>query len=304
VPLVDSERTVDQISTCTDYIHENISMYTDQRRDFVTVAPDVSSRSIAELISLSGRIAVVTGGAVGIGLGIAHRFAEAGARVVIADIASTTAAVAEVASRSGGEVHGRRLDVTDGASIADCAQQVRDEFGAIDIWVNNAGIYPSVGVLEMTDAQWDAVLDVNLRGAFIGAREAAKHMVDAGRGGVIINMASIAAFRAGGPGIAHYVASKHALHGLTKSLAVELGPLGVRVLAIAPAMVETPGMDAGAQALRDAGNADAFDSFAATLPLRRFGKPDDVARVALFCASDLAVFMTGSALLVDAGYLA
>lgn len=270
----------------------------------MTAAPDVSSRSIAELISLSGRTALVTGGAVGIGLAIAHRFAEAGARVVIADIASTTDAVAEVAERSGGEVHGVELDVTDAASIVRCAEQVRRDFGGADIWVNNAGIYPSVGVLDMTDELWDAVLNVNLRGAFIGAREAAKHMIDTGRGGVIINMASIAAFRAGGPGIAHYVSSKHALNGLTKSLAIELGPLGVRVLAIAPAMVETPGMDAGAQALRDAGNADAFDSFAETLPLRRFGKPDDVARVALFCASDLAVFMTGSAVLVDAGYLA
>jgi NAD(P)-dependent dehydrogenase (short-subunit alcohol dehydrogenase family) len=270
----------------------------------VTATPDVSNRSIAELISLSGRTAVVTGGAAGIGLGIAHRFAEAGARVVIADIASTAAAVAEVTERSGGEVHGVELDVTDGASIVRCAEGVLRNFGGADIWVNNAGIYPSVGVLDMTDAQWDAVLDVNLRGAFIGAREAARRMVDSGRGGVIINMASIAAFRAGGPGIAHYVSSKHALAGLTKSLALELGPLGVRVLAIAPAMVETPGMDAGAQALRDAGNADAFDSFVATLPLRRFGKPDDVARVALFCASDLAAFMTGTTVVVDAGYLA
>jgi NAD(P)-dependent dehydrogenase (short-subunit alcohol dehydrogenase family) len=261
-------------------------------------------RSIADLISLAGRTAVVTGGAAGIGLGIAHRFAEAGARVVIADIAATDEAVAEVAERSGGEIHGRHLDVTDGSSIVDCAEYVRRTFGAAGIWVNNAGIYPSVGVLKMSDENWDAVLNVNLRGAFIGSREAGRHMVETGTRGVIINMASIAAFVSGGMGIAHYAASKHGLHGLTKSFARELGPRGIRVLAIAPAMVNTPGMDAGAQALRDAGNGDNYDSFIKGLPLGRAGTPDDVGRVALFCASDLSEFMTGTALVVDAGSLA
>jgi NAD(P)-dependent dehydrogenase (short-subunit alcohol dehydrogenase family) len=267
------------------------------------VAPDVSGRSIADLVSLTGRTAVVTGGAAGIGLGIAHRLAEAGARVVIADLASTDAAVEEVAKQSGGEVVGYPLDVTDGAAIAECASHVQREFGGADIWVNNAGIYPSTSVLDMTDEQWDAVLAVNLRGTFIGAREAARHMVAGGRGGVIVNMASIAAFRAGGPGIAHYVASKHGIDGLTKSLALELGPEGIRVLTVAPTMIRTPGIEASAQDLRDAGNAEQFDSFAQWLPLRRWGQPDDVARVVLFCVSDLAAFMTGSAVLVDAGHL-
>jgi NAD(P)-dependent dehydrogenase (short-subunit alcohol dehydrogenase family) len=270
----------------------------------IPTAAELAARSLAELVSLRGRTAVVTGGAAGIGLGIALRLAEAGASVVLADVTDTSAGVAQIAALGCGTAVGHRLDVTDSAAVTATVGFAVESFGSLDIWVNNAGIYPSVGVLDMTDAQWDAVLDVNLRGAFIGAREAARRMVDSGRGGVIINMASIAAFRAGGPGIAHYVSSKHALAGLTKSLALELGPLGVRVLAIAPAMVETPGMDAGAQALRDAGNADAFDSFVATLPLRRFGKPDDVARVALFCASDLAAFMTGTTVVVDAGYLA
>ncbi len=268
------------------------------------VAPDVSDRSIADLLSLAGRTAVVTGGASGIGLGIAHRLAEAGARVVIADLASTEAAVAEVIERSAGDVVGLALDVTDGAAIAEAAAYVQREFGGADIWVNNAGIFPSTSVLEMTDEQWDAVLAVNLRGTFIGAREAARHMVAGGRGGVIINIASIAAFRAGGPGIAHYVSSKHGINGLTKSLAVELGPQGVRVLTVAPTMIRTPGIEASAQDLRDAGNADQFDSFADWLPLRRWGQPDDVARVVLFCVSDLAAFMTGSTVLVDAGHIA
>jgi NAD(P)-dependent dehydrogenase (short-subunit alcohol dehydrogenase family) len=267
------------------------------------VVPDIRERSIADLVSLAGRTAVVTGGAAGIGLGIAHRLAEAGARVVLADLASTDTAVAEVKQRSGGDVIGYALDVTDGTSIAECASYVQREFGGADIWVNNAGIYPTSSVLDMTDEQWDAVLTVNLRGTFIGAREAARHMVANGRGGVVINMASIAAFRAGGPGIAHYVSSKHGINGLTKSLALELGPEGIRVLTVAPTMIRTPGMEASAQDLRDAGNADQFDSFTEWLPLRRWGEPDDVARVVLFCVSDLAAFMTGSAVLVDAGHL-
>jgi NAD(P)-dependent dehydrogenase (short-subunit alcohol dehydrogenase family) len=251
------------------------------------------------LISLSGRTAVVTGGAAGIGLGIAHRFAEAGARVVIADIASTAAAVAEVTERSGGEVHGVELDVTDGASIVRCAEGVLRNFGGADIWVNNAGIYPVAAALETTDEQWDAVHGINLRGAFIGARESGREMVRAGRGGVIINVISIAAFRAAG--LMHYVASKHGLNGLTKSLAVELGPHGVRVLSVAPGMIQTPGMVVRTQ---DLGDVDIHASVAAGLPLRRIGDPDDIARVVLFCASEMAAYMTGSAVIVDGGDLA
>src|SRR5262249_19863899 len=147
----------------------------------------------------------------------------------------------------------------------------------------------------------DRVLDINLRGTFIGAREAARRMTRAGRGGVILNLASTAGFKAGGPAVAHYVSSKHAVIGLTKSLAVELGPHGIRVLAIAPTLIETPGIEAGEEAFRHAGLGDLLDSYAQRLPLGRVGVSDDVARVALFCASDLSLFMTGSTVLVDGG---
>lgn len=266
---------------------------------------DVSDRPLAELLSLAGRAAVVTGGAVGIGRAVADRLAEAGADVLVADLADPGPTVAELSGRHPDRrIAGTRLDVADGASIAAAADRAVAELGRIDIWVNNAGIYPSVPLLAMTDADWDRVLDVNLRGTFIGSREAARRMTAAGRGGVILNVASTAGYQAGGPGVAHYVASKHGVRGLTKSLAVELGASGIRVLAIAPTLIETPGIEAGREQFRAAGLGDMIDTYAQRLPLGRAGVPDDVARVAVFAASDLALFMTGSTLLVDAGDVA
>jgi NAD(P)-dependent dehydrogenase (short-subunit alcohol dehydrogenase family) len=267
-------------------------------------APDLTGTPIEHLVSLAGRSAVVTGGASGIGYAVAERLAEAGANVLLGDLVDAEAAAEKIATSYGARCEGVHLDVTDTGSVQACAASAIERFGSIDIWINNAGVYPSIGVLEMTDDDWDRVHDVNIRGCFVGAREAARHMVAAEHGGVIINMASIAAFRAAGAGIVHYTSSKHGLVGLTKGLAVELGPLGIRVLTVAPTMIETPGIIASADALRAAGNAELFDSFAARMPLRRLGKPDDVARVVLFAVSDLAAFMTGSSLLVDAGDLA
>jgi NAD(P)-dependent dehydrogenase (short-subunit alcohol dehydrogenase family) len=268
----------------------------------VPTAAELAARPLADLVSLRGRTAVVTGGAAGIGRGIVRRLAEAGAAVVVADIGDTAATVTEAehsGAGSGGRAVGTRLDVTDSAAISATAAFAVDTFGSLDIWVNNAGIYPVVAALDATDEQWDAVLDVNLRGAFIGAREAGRQMVRAGHGGVIVNVVSIAAFRAAG--LMHYVASKHGLNGLTKSLAVELGPHGIRVLSVAPGMIRTPGMVVRTKDIRD---VDIHAEVAARLPLRRIGEPDDIARAVLFCASDLAAFMTGSAVVVDGGDLA
>jgi len=266
---------------------------------------DVTDRTIAELVSLEGRVAVVTGAAKGIGAAIANRFAEAGALLLLGDIdeAGVCAVADQLCERFGRKAIGVGLDVSDAASIVAGSDRALTYFGQLDVWVNNAGIYPPGNALDMSDADWDRVMDINLRGAFIGAREAARRMIEAGNGGVIVNIASTAGFRAGGTGVPHYVASKHGLLGLTKSLAVEFGPLGIRVLAVAPTLIETPGIEAIA-----AGNDDAMkamlDQLAARLPLGRPGVADDVARVALICASDLTLFMTGSALLVDAGDLA
>lgn len=266
---------------------------------------DVSGGSITELISLEGRTAVITGGAVGIGFAVAARFVEAGADVLIGDLDKHGAdAAAERLSSADRKVVGGELDAHDEASIIQLADRAVRELGGIDIWVNNAGIYPSVALLDMTAVEWDAVLDLNLKGSFLGAREAAKRMIAAGHGGVIVNVASTAGYRAAGPGIAHYVSSKFGVRGLTKALAVELGAHGIRVLAVAPTLIETPGIEAGRAAFRAAGLGDVIDQIAAREPLGRAGVPDDVARVVLFCASDLSTLMTGSTLAVDAGELA
>ena len=266
--------------------------------------PDISERPLGELVSLTGRHAVVTGGSMGIGYAIARRLAEAGASVLIGDIADAEQPARRIADEFGATVIGSHLDVSDAASIAACAEHAERQLGGLDIWVNNAGIYPSKPFLELTEHDWDRVHDVNLRGSFIGARESAARMVRSGHGGVILNLASTAGIRAGGPGLAHYSASKQAVIGLTKSLAVELGPHDIRVLAIAPTLVETPGTAAGQEAFRKAGLADIIAAHGQRLPLGRLAVPDDIARVALFCVSDLAMFMTGSTVLADGGDVA
>ena len=175
------------------------------------------------------------------------------------------------------------------------------EQGRLDIWVNAAGVYPTSPLLELSEEDWDLVLDTNLRGTFLGAQEAARAMIAGDRGGVIVNVSSTAAYRAEAPGAAHYVASKFGVRGLTQALAVELGPHGIRALAVAPTVTLTPGLEEQRATLRSAGFA--LEELGPQLPLGRVAVPDDIARVVLFCASDLSLLMTGSTLLVDAGEL-
>ena len=260
---------------------------------------DVSGLSIAELISLRGRVVVVTGGARGIGFAIASRLAEAGASVMIADldVAAARASADRLGERFDVTVRASPLDVSDSTSVSATADMAVAELGGIDVWVNNAGVYPSTPVLEMSDEDWNRVLQVNLGGTFAGAREAAIRMVRAGRGGVIVNVSSVAGIRGRGPGITHYVASKHGIIGLTKQLALEFAETGIRVVAVAPSIIITPGVEEKLD-----GHGDLNQMLAG--PLGRAGLPDDVARVVLFCASDLSMFMTGSTLLVDGGDMA
>jgi NAD(P)-dependent dehydrogenase (short-subunit alcohol dehydrogenase family) len=261
---------------------------------------DVSDASLADLLMLRNRVAVVTGAARGIGLATAGRLLEAGARVVVADVDGPAAE--QAAARLGDGALAARVDVADESSVRGLVQTAVETCGRLDIWVSNAGVYPPAALLELSVDEWDRMLDVNLRGTFVGAREAARAMIAAGQGGVIVNVASTAAYRADAPGAAHYVASKFGVRGLTQSLAVELGPHGIRVLAVAPTVTLTPGLEAQRAPLEAAGFA--LDDLGPRLPLGRVALPDDVARVIVFCASDLSLLMTGSTLLVDAGELA
>lgn len=267
--------------------------------------PDVSEKSIADLIALNGRAALITGGAQGLGRAIAERLAEAGANVALADLNVDLAAEAarSIADRYGVTAVGVRMDVTDEQSVTQGAGEAAAAIGAIGVWVNNAGLFPSVPVPAMSVEAWDQVYAVNTRGTFLGAREAVKQM--GGNGGVIVNIVSTAGFQAPAPGLSAYVSSKHAVRGMTKAMALEFAPLGIRVLGVAPSYVPTEGNMAMAAAMMEQAAAAGIE-----LPemdvmnqslIGRTGTPDDIARVVLFAASDLSTIMTGSVLLADAG---
>ena len=258
---------------------------------------------LAELTSLSGRVAVITGGARGLGYAIARRFAEAGAALLLADLDEDSArdSAQRLSSESAVRVVGVGADVRDSAQVEAAADRAVNELGGIDVWVNNAGVFPRSPGIHMTDDEWDFVVELNLRAAFFGCRAAGRRMVERGAGGVILNLASTAGHRGYGPGLAHYVSSKHGVRGLTKSFAVELGPHGVRVMSLSPTSFPTEGL---AEARSEIGAEVTTNEAADFHPLAGERIPDQLARVALFCASDLAEMCTGSDIQVDAGVLA
>ncbi len=265
----------------------------------------VTGRSLAELVSLKGRKAVVTGAAWGLGKAAARRLAEAGASVLIGDIDADGAAAtaAEIAEATGARVISAYSDAGDSASVIGLVDTAIRELGGIDIWVNNAGLPSSVPVFDLSEEEFDKVVAITLKGTFVGARAAAKHMVDAGKGGVIVNVASLAGLLGISPGQAAYVAAKHGVVGLTRQMAIELGKHDIRVMGIAPGVCLTEKTaflaDMPPEQLKAIG-IPGID----TSHLGRVGEADDVARVILFCASDMATFMTGSTLPVDGGIAA
>ncbi len=250
--------------------------------------------TISELVDLSGRRAVVTGAAVGIGRAIATRLAEAGAQVLLTDVDDAGAATAAALQESGLDVAFRRCDITKTADLVAAADA--EGGGVLDIWINNAGIYPTTGpILNVTDEFVAHMLEVNVRAQYSAAREAARRM---GNGGAIVNLASIAGLR-GGAGITAYSTSKAAVIGMTRAMATELGPVGIRVNAIAPGIIDTPGVRAQMEPLRAQGLV--IESAISANPLRIAGQPDHIARACLFLVSDLASFVTGVTLVVDGG---
>ncbi|GHO83529.1 SDR family NAD(P)-dependent oxidoreductase [Dictyobacter formicarum] len=265
----------------------------------------MEKQSIARLFDLHGKTALITGGALGIGQASARRLAEAGATIVLVDI--NPAAAQETAREiqtQGGQATAIYGDVSEIHSIDGIIQTTVETSGSLDILVNNAGIYPFSSVLEMTEAAWDQVLDINLKGAFFYAQKAAQQMIKAGRGGRIINISSINGLTPTRY-LSHYDASKGGIIALTKTLALELAPHNINVNTIAPGEIITPGTSSVSSAtLAKAGVTDMNDSdFLQQIPLGRLGLPDDIARAVLFLASDAASYMTGSLLTVDGGYL-
>jgi 3-oxoacyl-[acyl-carrier protein] reductase len=250
---------------------------------------------------VEGQIAIVTGAASGIGRASAIRLAEAGATVVCADLDIDGATA--TAETIGKAASAAKLNVSDRAQVHGLVTDTVAKHGRLDVMVNNAGIISSAEVIDLEEAELDRILGVNLKGVFFGSQAAAKVMRDAGSGS-IVNMAS-GAIDSPAPGIAAYAMSKAATAQLTKTLAVEVGPHGVRVNAIAPGLVETGiterhyRTDSGE--IDDARREATIKSMAAMSPLGLMGEPDDIAYAVVYLASPAARFVTGQILRPNGG---
>jgi len=262
---------------------------------------------VSKIFDLTGKTAIVTGGAAGIGLGISSRLAESGASVVIADISEENAKKsAEELKSKGYKAAAVGCDVSNKSDAESAVSFAVSTFGSLDILVNNAGIYTSVLVMQMTDEDWDRVMNVNLKGVYHCVKAAAAQMISQGNGGKIINITSIDALHPSSMGLAHYDASKHGVWGFTKNVALELAPHKIWVNAIAPGGIQTPGvaaMQAKMQVPKGVNPEEMLKGFMAKIPMGRMGDPDDIGKVALFLASDASSYMTGSQIVVDGGYL-
>ncbi|CAN5569680.1 3-oxoacyl-ACP reductase FabG [soil metagenome] len=242
------------------------------------------------------RVVLVTGAARGIGAATATRFAHEGARVAVLDLDSE-AAVATADSLEAAASIDVGCDVADGEAVAGAVQRVVDELGGLHILVNNAGVTRDNLLFKMTESDWDTVMNVHLRGAFLMSKAAQRLFVDQ-RYGKIVNLSSVSAL--GNRGQANYAAAKMGIQGFTRSLAIELGPYGINVNAVAPGFIVTAMTDETAR--RVGALPEEFQrGIADVTPVRRVGQPTDVATAVTFLASDEASFITGQTLYVDGG---
>lgn len=248
---------------------------------------------------LDGAVALVTGGSSGNGREIALTFAEEGARVTVADVREEPredgTPTHELIEQRGGEAQFVETDVSDVDALQQAIDETVEAFGALDVMVNNAGVFPGMQpITEVDEEDYDSLMDINLKGVVFGSKLAAEVMRDQEDGGAIINLSSIAGLN-GFDDSSLYCASKGGVANLTRELAMELGPDGIRVNAINPGVIET------AMTTED---EEVAGTMTETIPLQRDGLPEDVADVALFLASDESAYVTGHNLVVDGGLTA
>ncbi len=252
------------------------------------------------IFNLEGKVAIVTGARRGMGRAQALALADQGARVVVTDVdLRECELVVEEIKGKGHDAECFVLDVSRPDHVEEVFHAVVEKFGRIDILVNNAGVFEPKPALELSENEWDRTLDINLKGQFLCAQQAANIMTKQG-GGRIINIASIASGQVGigFPGAAHYTASKGGVIGLTETLALEWAPQGITVNAIAPGAIDTPMTSATSS------SEEALEQLSKRIPLGRMGRPEEIAAAVVFFASDEASYVTGATLVVDGGWLA
>ena len=252
------------------------------------------------MFELNKKIAIVTGARRGMGKTHALILAKAGAKVVVSDISlEDCEKVVEEIKKEGGEALAIKCDVSKKKEVDEMIEKTIEKFGKVDILVNNAGICQFKPFLELTEEEWERTLDINLKGYFFCAQAAAPEMAKQ-KSGVIVNIASVVMGQIGMgmAGLAHYSASKGGIVALTKTLALELAPLGIRVNAISPGVIDTP-MVASVKL-----DPKATEGILAQIPLRRMGRPEEISNTVLFLASDESSYITGATIVVDGGWLA
>ncbi|WP_417283673.1 SDR family NAD(P)-dependent oxidoreductase [Comamonas sp.] len=238
---------------------------------------------------LAGKVAVVTGAGQGMGRAIAQRFADEGATVVAVDL--NEEAAKQTLDGKSGKHAARSVNVADSSAVEKLFAEIKKDFGQVDVLVNNAGVGSVDQFADIPDETWARVIGVNLNGAFYCARQAVKLMQETQTGGTIVNISSTSAISGDGP--AHYCASKAALMGLTRGMAKELAPKGIRVNTLVPGPTNTPMMQGIPQ--------EWVDAIIAGVPMGRMAEPDDIAKVAVFLASDDSSFVTGQNVAVNGG---